>query len=611
MKITRIQTSNFIGARAVDIELRKPVAMITGKNGAGKSSIRDAIALAFTADLCRVSLKKEAATLISEGGESCFVEITTGTDTYGVAITVAGKISDTMAGKETPAALPYVLDAQRFSHLNDNERRAFLFGLMGVKLDGPAIKERLTKRGCQEAKVDQIMPILRTGFDAASKEAANRARDAKAGWKTTTGGETWGKDKAAKWQPAPLPEGNESVEIELANARQRLETLSSNLNSANQALGGFAASSEKVRQAENKRANLQAIHGNLARATEKLNFDMADMAAWEQKVADCKAKAGVDQPNTKAPGEYLLRGLAMVTGEFLRLSADYPDVEWPSDLLNRAAIHHAEYVKLHGEPVSDDATPDQEAIAKLPEYENALKLMKRSVENSRAAVESARIAGEQLKALDDLRDMHEPGAEMAAKSKVDDLTHQRKAAQAEVERLVELSGKAARRADLIQRAAALHAEVLSWADIADALKPDGIPGELLTEALDPINEHLRLSAANAEWEPAQINADMSITYGPRDYALISESEKWRADAMIAEAVSYISGLKLLVLDRFDVLDMKGREDLLYWLDGMSEDGDIDTALIFGTLKSLPAQLLPSIEGFWMENGTAGQIKEAA
>ena len=81
--------------------------------------------------------------------------------------------------------------------------------------------------------------------------------------------------------------------------------------------------------------------------------------------------------------------------------------------------------------------------------------------------------------------------------------------------------------------------------------------------------------------------------------------------MIAEAVSHLSGVKLLVLDRFDVLDLKGREDALYWLDGLAQDGDIDTALVFGTLKAIPAQLLPSMEGFWIENGTAGAIKEAA
>ena len=70
-------------------------------------------------------------------------------------------------------------------------------------------------------------------------------------------------------------------------------------------------------------------------------------------------------------------------------------------------------------------------------------------------------------------------------------------------------------------------------------------------------------------------------------------------------------MKLLVLDRFDVLDLKGREDLLYWLDAMAEDGEIDTALVFGTLKALPAQLPETIGAVWIDNGAAGQIKEAA
>jgi hypothetical protein len=36
--------------------------------------------------------------------------------------------------------------------------------------------------------------------------------------------------------------------------------------------------------------------------------------------------------------------------------------------------------------------------------------------------------------------------------------------------------------------------------------------------------------------------------------------------MLAEAISFQSGLRLLVLDRFDVLDAQGRSDLLAWLD---------------------------------------------
>ena len=267
-------------------------------------------------------------------------------------------------------------------------------------------------------------------------------------------------------------------------------------------------------------------------------------------------------------------------------------------------------MKLHGDPVGNDAGPDPEAVAKLPEYENALKLMQSAVANGKRDLEAAtaaqveydKVVAEQNDAVPDVE---------AMQAKLREITARRDAFRADERKFSDMAKQAAGRAALVEQVAKLHADVMEWTDISDALSPDGIPAELLAEALDPINEHLRVSASDAEWEPAQINADMSITYGLRPYALISESEKWRADAMIAEAVSHLSGTKLLVLDRFDVLDLKGREDLMYWLDGMAEDGDIDTALIFGTLKSLPAQFLPNIEGFWIENGTINQLKEAA
>lgn len=614
MKITRITAQNFLGARAVDLDLRKPVALIAGKNGAGKSSIRDAIALAFTADLCRVSLKKEAAALISEGGESCFVEITTDADTYGVAITAAGKISDTMAGKETPAALPYVLDAQRFSRMTDNERRAFLFGLMGIKLDGAATKERLMKRGCNAAKADQIMPILRTGFDAASKEAASRARDAKASWKTATGGETWGKDKAAKWQPEALEFDAATAEKLLSQTRVVITADDQDIGALQQDIGAARAEQERRQQGEARRLELHTKAEQAERIKARIERDTAELATWEQKVADCRDLAKT-QPNPKAPGEFLLRGLAAVTDDFLTIAKNHPEY-FDDELVNRATTHLAEYKKLHGWPHSSqeltatEAAAKAEAIAKLPEYEQALELMRRAVANGKRDLEAAnaaqaeydRLVTEQGSAVPDIEGMQ---------AKLREITARRDTYRADERKYADMASKAAGRDALIEQVAKQHADVMAWTDIADALAPDGIPAVMLAEALDPINEHLRLSAANAEWEPAQINADMSITYGLRNHALISESEKWRADAMIAEAVSHISGLKLIVLDRFDVLDMKGREDLLYWLDGMAEDGDIDTALIFGTLKALPAQLLPSIDGFWIDNGAAGQMKEAA
>ena len=152
-----------------------------------------------------------------------------------------------------------------------------------------------------------------------------------------------------------------------------------------------------------------------------------------------------------------------------------------------------------------------------------------------------------------------------------------------------------------------------WEAIADALAPNGIPGEMLGEALVPINGRLVDSSSITDWDLVAICADMTITMGDsgRPYALLSESEKWRADAMIAEAVSHLSGIRLLVLDRVDVLDLAGREDLLYWLDGLAAGGEIETALLFATLKAVPARLPENVAAVWIENGTAGLVREAA
>lgn len=601
MKIQSITTSNFLGARAVELKLSKPVALIAGKNGAGKSSIQEAVRMALTGETVRVSLKKDYGALISEGQESGFAAVECSNAGY-EAVLPSGK-----GNHSENAALPYVLDAQRFARMTDNERRTFLFGLMGVKLDGPTIKQRLLDKGCDAGKIDQIAPILRAGFDAAAKEAASKARDAKASYKTATGGDTWGKEKGGKWQPAPLPVDADKSSARYENAVEKRKEADAELAVAQQELGAAKAAQRQANEAESKRLELHTKASSAERIQARLNHDTAELVAWEEKVATTRAKAGV-VVNPKAPGEFLLRGLAAVTRDFLTLSNDFPEVQWPGELLNRAAAHYNEYVKLHGDPADDVFKPDPEAVANLPKHEEALKLMQSAVANGKRDLEAAQRAAEELKGLDGLKANADTSA---AEAKVRELTEKRNGWNVDVEKYRDIADKFARRETLIKQVAQLHADVLAWTDIADALAPDGIPAELLAEALDPINEHLRISAANAEWEPAQINADMTITYGLRHYALISESEKWRADAMIAEAVSHISGVKLLVLDRFDVLDLKGREDALYWLDGMAEDGDIETALLFGTLKALPANLPEQIGAVWIENGAAGQLKEAA
>lgn len=578
MKLTSIQISNFLGARAVDVKLTKPVALFAGRNFAGKSSIQEAVRMALTGESVRVSLKKDYKQLISEGAEVGYAVV----DYDGgnrAAITLPNGAHELTGATRPNSALPFVLDAQRFAHLADNDRRAFLFGLMGLRTDGDAVTQRMLARKCDAKKVEQIAPFLRAGFDAGQKEAHAKGRESKAQWKATTGGETYGAVKAASWAATKL----EVDAGKLEQAKTDLATIENEIEAETSRLGGLQGRARQIAEQAGKLADLREKAGRFARVQDKLNKDEAELKSWQEKVATLKGSLHSQD------------------------ALPCPDCGVLLVVKDGALVHAAPMAK---------GTEDD--LAKLPEYEKAMRLMESCVANGKRDLAAANAA---VGALHEL----EKGAAAEAvsdddiatlKARIDTLKHSRVNQQTGI-RMLEDTARQAKDADeKTRRAATFHQDVQAWEAIGDALAPDGIQGEMLAEALGPINERLAISSNSSEWLRINIGRDMSIFAAeegaqPRAYALLSESEKWRADAMIAEAVSFLAGVKLLVLDRFDVLDIKGREDLLYWLDALAEGGEIDTALIFGTLKALPAQLLPSAEGFWIDGGKVGQLREDA
>jgi hypothetical protein len=451
-----------------------------------------------------------------------------------------------------------------------------LFGLTGLSIDSTTVKGRLLARECGEQKVDTILPYLRAGFETAQKEAAAKARDAKASWRTLTG-ETYGEKKAAAWKaekPNYDPSKIEAGERQLAKVVQSIEDL-------NQSIGGIREARMNHARAVEKLSGLREKAGRYARIQNKLNCDEEDLKTWEVKVE--QAKIDVKQSQRERLICPHCNGEVTMFGG--HLSPWKKEAVWGTET---------------------------EAASRLVEYEKAFLLLQKSVANDKRDLTEAGAAAEVIKEAEAAIGTVQSAEELEAKeTRLSRLKEERKGIDAELSTLRDGEKKAKAADESTAKAHAAHEAVIAWAKIAEALAPDGIPGEMLAEALSPINERLAVTAEIAEWGQVVIDSGMRITYGGRDYALISESEKWRADAMIAEAVSRLSGVKLLVLDRFDVLDLAGRDDLLWWLSGLSTGGGIDTALLFGTLKALPASLPKTIAAHWVENGVIGQLKEVA
>lgn len=268
------------------------------------------------------------------------------------------------------------------------------------------------------------------------------------------------------------------------------------------------------------------------------------------------------------------------------------------------------YADEYGEipPVSD---PDPEMEAKLVKYEGALRLMRSAVTNGERDVAECQAAADRLAEIDKAGKSAPVVDTGKLREHIEQLQGQLKTAQQDAAEFAKLADQVEKHKTVEKQAREYHVDVVAWLAIADELAPEGIPSRLLAEALGPVNDRLKASAKASEWPLVKIGANMDVTAGGRAYSLLSESEQWRTDAVIAEAIAHMSGVRLLVLDRFDVLDLPGRSDLICWVDALAQSGEIDSALIFGTLKSCPSGLPATIRAIWLENGVVPAVREAA
>jgi hypothetical protein len=592
MKIERIQVDNFLGARSINVQLRTPITMFCGPNAAGKSSIQEAVRMAITGEPVRVSLKKEYGQLVTEGAKAGGALLTVdGGKTYSFDVP-GGKVSAD-EGLPTGLSIALALDGQRFARMPADEKRTFLFNLTGCRATPEEVKKRLIAAKCDEAKIEQILPLLRTGFPAAMEYAKEQALQSKRDWKAETNA-TYGTSVAERWT-APNP-----IKPESAAKPDDLAALDVQIAALNQEIGAAAAAIRIANETATKRESLRVKAESVDNKRQLLELKRKELADYEPQVVAMRERAS----GTARVG--LVHDLAYALAEMINLAQD---ITTPAYVAAVAAMD--QYEDAHGE-LPTETSLDADAKASLPEYERGLEVMQNTVKNLERDVQEAIAA---KTAYDELQP-----ADAATASAGDlDAKQQRltalKASRAQLAtmiRAIEDYDAGVKAAEASTKAAAGHHEnVTAWLKLADRLAPDGIPGDLLAEALKPLNSTLQIAGIDAQWPQTFISQDMEITAGNRPYALLSESEKWRVDAMIAQAIAKISGYKVLVLDRFDVLDLPGRVQALQWLDMLAEDGTIETALLFATLKAMPSGLSSTISAFWIEGGVVAELKAAA
>lgn len=588
MQITRIHAEHYLGIRHVDLTLRHRVTLIAGANGAGKSSLAEALRLALCAESVRVGLKKEYPALVHKGAKSASVTVERdGCEPVVVSITAAGAVKhDDKVWQDSDPAMPFVLDAGRFARCDRDARSTLLFDLMDVATDAKAIERRLLARDCAPVLVTQFAPILRAGFEHACKEAGKRVSEARGAWKAVTG-ETYGDVKAKTWKAAPGDWKTEDA-ARLHGLDGKLVQIEAQIADAQRRLGAAESEAKRAEQYAGKLADLREKAKEFAAHQDLVNRAEAQLVAVRTQLVDAKAAAGEAPPPKPKTCACPACGVELVHQPDGRLAEYQPPA-----------------------PVAHDPDAASTIPGLAAAFKTAEAVFARHVANRNAAERAAAEA----KLMEDNAPAKPADASSpeAIRQTIGSLSVEAQSVREEARALKAAHDQFDAADRKTKDARKHHADLCAWSKIAEALAPDGIPGELLSEALGPINERLAQSAADAGWKPVRIAEDMAITADGREYRLLSESERWRCDALICEAIAHLSELRVMVLDRFDVLDLRGRSEALGWLDVLGDTGEVDSAIVLGTLKALPPSLPATIGAHWIERGAieAQEVEEEA
>lgn len=576
MKLNRISIVDFIGIGRADLELTKAVTVVSGENAVGKSSLADAVSCALLGKPRRVDAKKDLGQLLHNGAEKGRVSIAFDDNDDGAEFRLPKgdhHVSE-FVGAEF---MPFVLDSQLFARLSDDERRTMLFKLTAIKASPKLVGEKLAERGIGQNIIEEILPMMRSGFPAAAKECYAKGTQAKGQWRGITGS-NWGANVAEGWK-AEAPEGKAPTEKDLQEIVDKVTKLQSDLENGIKFVG---QQEELLKASAGKAQRLAAaeeLAGLIKRRQTKLDTDLAELAKWEAKLPD------------------LQEALTALKGSTVPLTCPCCD--------EKLSMLDGELVKYVGLKEGTGKTSD--AALEVTKAKQAIDLLRGAVAKDQEAIAESKAAAaevERIKAEDG-----EPVDEdklQRARAAVQDLRDKIAQHRVDFKALEDLKAAFAQVEQKTAKAAEAHSTVKAWNAAGDALAPDGIPGELLADALAPVNQSIGVLAGMCDWHKAVVEPDMSITFGGRLYGLCSESEKWRADCLIALAIAQISRLKLVMLDRFDVLDSPSRQALLKMLLKLGKLETMETMIICGTMKQ-PMPASPNWDSVWLKNGLAETV----
>lgn len=555
-----INITDIIGIERAEMTIDR-LALVAGDNSAGKSTLLGTVARTVIGQIWPPGhSKKDGPRFVRDGAKAGYVTIKSDEGTISAAFP-AGEVKS--EGRPLRAH-PLTVGTMAFADLPDNERALFLADLLK---SAPTDDDILAafKDLYSDDKLAGIVENLKAhGWDATHETAKTRCTEAKRDWEKITG-EKYGSLKGAAWRPVGWTEDHGKTDPETFGPRR--EALNIELAAALKAEG---AGEEKIATLRLKAEKI----GELTKALDAARA--ASLAANKRKEQATTELNDSPMPQDKSDEN----GHCPACKSALRITpADkgrYKVAE--AEKMDAAAFNKAK--KKH----TDAATAADTAATTARGAQEA-------VGNAEAQVQAAMTAKAELEKIEADGALREVRIVAEIESEIAKLSSDYRAIAANTS------------------AAKLHSHISKLAASLDILAPEGLRRRKLAAALNVLNNGAIAPLAQiADWAAVTIDEELRLWVGKKPYGVLcSESERWRANALLSLAFAIVGKFQVVVLDRADVLSPANRDRLFAVLSSV-QTKPIELILVGMTVGFKQRKAVPDLDShglgssWWVENG---------
>ena len=505
---------NFMGISEAHIEI-SPIALITGHNYAGKTSIARAIAAAATGKAIPYDkiAKKDCGVILRHGSKAGSVVLETEEGNTSVAWPKAEVSSE----GRPPVASAIAAGLTDLLSMPHKEAMDYVINLLKADVRKDDFVASLVDAGVSAPAADKVwLTVDAQGWDAALARAKETGSRLKGAWEAVTR-EKFGSKKAAEWLPQEWEDGLqnqklESLDAAVTSARKQLEI----------AIAKGAVNSAEIANVKAQADALPTLEAQKKDAEGSVASILAEQQKVEQKLRNT--------PNPNAKHDYSCPhcegkiNISTVSGKHVvTKAASISDAD-----LKAARIAYAEI------------SGDQENVAQR------LSSARAKVAGIASDIAAAQRAQEKLAKL---------GSVTATSQEEDTLAADRAAL-----------AKAEMRAQCFKMFTESHRAAAQIADnqvIIDLLDETGLRRTKLAQSLTAFQESFLAPICLSFGMPeVEMGADLDIALSGTPFAMLSASEQFRVKTVLQLAIAQLEKASLVIIDGADILDQGGRGKLL-------------------------------------------------